>query len=241
MPQEIIRIFVDQTISGVNQEFIIKEQKGHHLANVMRLKEGDNIIIFNGIDGDWLSQISHIRKEKITLLTREKINSQNKFKRKISLAFCLPKRSVLKDIAKQATELGVFKFYPIVSKRSFIGDFNKKSFLTNIIEACQQCKRNNIPQIVDKKSLIDFVRNINEEQNLIICDESGRGKSIKDIIPSIDYNKENIILIGPEGGFSSEEFHFMDEKNLIKMDLGENVLRVSTACVAAISVINLSF
>jgi 16S rRNA (uracil1498-N3)-methyltransferase len=236
MAQEIVRIFVNHPSLVAKQEFLVESQS-HYLVNVMRLKEDNKIVIFNGIDGDWLAQITQIKKGKIFLCIKEKIKEQDVVTQKISLAFSLPKRQVLSDIAKQSTELGVSKFYPIVSKRSAIGNFNKNSFFANVIEACEQCKRNDIPVICDKKSFTNFIENINKTQNLIICDESRKGEKPFKILQHLDSQKENIIFVGPEGGFSVEEFQLMSKKNLIRVSLGNNILRVSTACIAAIALI----
>lgn len=236
MPQETVRIFVNQTSLKAKQELLI-EEKSHYLFNVMRLRKGDEIIIFNGIDGDWLAQITQAKKDKTSLYVKEKIKSQDIITGQISLAFSLPKRQVLSDIAKQGTELGINKFYPIISKRSSTVNFNEKSFFANIIEACQQCKRNSIPQIANINSFVDFTANFHERQSLIICDESGGGDKDINIVSLLSYEKENIVVVGPEGGFSQEEFQIINDKKLIRMDLGKNILRVSTACVSAITLI----
>jgi len=238
MPKEITRIFIKNPVLNINQEVEL-DNHSHYIINVMRLKEGDELIVFNGLDGDWFSKIIKIKNRRVVALLMHQVKKQDITSNRISLAFCLPKKQILTDIAKQATELGVSKFYPLVSKRSFMANFNQQNFLTNVIEACQQSKNNNIPKVGKKSSFVEFIKNINyQNSNIIFCDESDGGKKAKEAFNNLDFSKENIIIIGPEGGFSEEEFSLIEDKDIIRLDLGPNILRVATACVAAISVVN---
>ena len=237
MAQEQIRIFLDQKF--IVDEIIEIEQQLHYLINVMRVKKSDEIIVFNGTDGDWMARIEEASKRKCIIELIKQVKSQDVIKQRISLAFCLIKNQTISDIAKQATELGIAEFYPIISERVAVNSFNEKRFLINIIEASEQCKRNSLPKINKISSLNDFIENT-KDKVIIVADESGKGQNPIILFKEIQKNFQNqeiIILIGPEGGFAPFEFEIMQKNNLFHIGLGNTILKSPTACVAAIAIL----
>ena len=211
-----------------------------YLAKVMRKKIGDEICVFNGADGEWRAEISSIEKRNLTLLLKEKIAEQMP-ESLITLAFAPVKNVRIDFVAAKATEMGVGKFAPIITHHSVVDKINEERFQANIKEACEQCERNDMPQILPTKKLEKFLHEVGiEEKILILCDESGQGAKASTLLPKILSNKKEIvILIGPEGGFSKEEFAMMHNiKNLYSMSLGERILRSDTAIIAALSLVN---
>lgn len=151
--------------------------------------------------------------------------------------------------------MGVGKFAPIITHHSVVDKINEERFAANIKEACEQCERNDMPQILPIKKLEKFLqevgkwesRNNIEEQGaekiLILCDESGEATKASELLPKIFANRkptqEIIVLIGPEGGFSKEEFAMMRKiKNLHSISLGTRILRADTAIIAALALVN---
>jgi len=222
-----------------------------YLTKVMRKKIGDDIFVFNGLDGEWRTKILNIEKKNLTLLVEEKIFNQTRSS-PIALAFAPVKNVRIDFVAAKATEMGVGKFAPIITHHSVVDKINEERFAANIKEACEQCERNDMPQILPTKKLEKFLHEVgifdnnqksskqNEEKILILCDESGLGEKASIMLPKILGNKkEIIILIGPEGGFSKEEFAMMRNiKNLYSMSLGKRILRSDTAIIAALALVN---
>ena len=238
----MIRIFLN--LDKIYQDKIIeiKDKDFFYLKNVMRVKTSDKINIFNGQDGDFLGEIVNTAKKKCQILIKKQIKEQY-FPPKISLAFSIVKNHTLESIAKRGMEMGVTKFIPITTKRSFINKFNKEKFLINIKEGSEQSERNDIAKIKKLQNLNDFLEEYLDNQRiLILCDESGTSEKANDILQKINSkNKEVIILIGPEGGFSNDELDLIKSKNIYSISLGPRILRVDTAMISALTLVQESF
>jgi len=231
----------------INNENIIPdsliEVKGNnfdYLIKVMRLKINDNILIFNGCDGEFLAKIININKKSCLIRIIQKTQDQEEVP-SIILAFAPVKNVRIDFIAAKATEIGVGKFQPIITNHSIVDKINEKRFRANIKEACEQCERTFVPELLPIIKLDKYLNNIENNKNLILCDESIRNNSANQILSQIKFtkNKENIIFIGPEGGFSKKEFEiFYKIQNLHKISLGNNILRADTAIISALTLIN---
>tara|TARA_Y100000389_G_C17464676_1_gene524531 strand:- start:202 stop:969 length:768 start_codon:yes stop_codon:yes gene_type:complete len=233
----MIRVFLNIDKIYPNQIIYLDNNIFLYLKNVMRIKISNSINIFNGKDGDFIAQITEINKKNIKILVKTQ-NKQQYFPPKISLAFSIVKNNTMESIAKRGVEMGVVKFFPIVTERSFINKFNDKKFLANIIEGSEQSERNDIARIEKLQNLSDLLDNLNEKQILILCDESGQSKKASHIFEGIKLtDKEIIIMVGPEGGFSNEEFNLIKEKKIYSISLGPRILRVDTAIIAALSLV----
>jgi 16S rRNA (uracil1498-N3)-methyltransferase len=210
-----------------------------YLTKVMRQKVADEILLFNGIDGEFLGHITQIEKKFLLVVLKQKI-SQLKKVPNITLAFALIKNVRIDFLAAKATELGVASFQPILTQHTIVDKINPERFRANIKEACEQCERNDFPQILDVKKLDKFLNEATiSEKILILCDESGQGSKASEVLPAIGFtDKEVVILIGPEGGFSKAEFAKMRElKNIYPISLGPRILRADTAMIAALTLV----
>lgn len=252
-----IRIFIEpnkmNSLSGnLTTEFLhqqVKISKDHsindfnYLINVMRQKIGDIIFIFDGLNGEFKTEIIEIEKKYLTLKIIEKINDLN-ISSNITLAFSLLKNNRIEEIATKATELGVNAFQPLITKHSVIDKFNENRFRLNIKEACEQCERNDIPQIKPLKKLDDFLFQLeNSKALLIVADESNRFKKASKVFLELDKkylnkNIEIIVFVGPEGGFNESEFKkFYALESLISIGLGPRILRADTAAIATLALV----
>jgi 16S rRNA (uracil1498-N3)-methyltransferase len=234
------RLFINQSKITLNQRIEIRDNDFEYLTKVLRKKITDEISIFNGVDGEFKSVISAIEKKFLTLEIIEKISELQKTPN-ITLAFSLIKNVKIDVIATKATELGVSNFQPIITKRTIVDKVNNERFKANIKEACEQCERNDFPEVFEVEKLNKFLSNSKiSEKILILCDESGNGLQAKEVLTKIKLfeNQEIIILIGPEGGFAEEEFAKMKElKNLYSISLGPRILRADTAMISALTLV----
>ncbi|MSP33780.1 MAG: 16S rRNA (uracil(1498)-N(3))-methyltransferase, partial [Rickettsiales bacterium] len=252
------RLFIATNPLYISLAVKIEDGDFEYLTKVMRKKIGDELFVFNGTDGEFCAAISAIEKRNLTIVIKEKIAEQMSASQ-ITLAFAPVKNVRIDFVATKATEMGVGKFAPIITNHSVVDKINEERFAANIKEACEQCERNDMPQILPIKKLEKFLQEMgewesgevgekenslknpnsavhenNSEKIIILCDESGKGVKASTLLPKIFANKnptqEIIILIGPEGGFSKEEFAMMGKiKNLHSMSLGERILRSDTA------------
>ena len=216
----------------------------NYLLNVMRQKIGNEIFIFDGINGEFQTEIFAIDKKSLTLKIIKKIKDF-KVSSNLTLAFSLVKSGYLEKIASQATQLGVAKFQPLITKHSVVDKFNELRFYANVKEACEQCERNDIPQINNLKKIDEFLLSTkNSNCHFILADETSRDFNTLQTLNQLQTqntfktNQEIIVLVGPEGGFSQSEFEqFNSLNNLTTISLGKSILKVDTAVVATLALL----
>ncbi len=213
----------------------LSEKQSHYTKNVMRLKAGDKISLFNSQDGEWdakiLDQGKIFTEFKVEKLSRPLSNEKD-----IWLAFS-PIKKIPQDLMIQkTTELGIQKFIPLLCKRSVVREINIKRAEKIITEACEQSNRVTVPKIQKLQSLDEFVKNFPNDGKIVFCDINSDTKDLKNKLPK---KKPICILIGPEGDFSEEEREFIiNNKNVISITLAKNILRAETAAIASTTILN---
>ena len=213
----------------------LSEKQSHYTKNVMRLKAGDKISLFNSQDGEWdvkiLAQGKMFTEFKVEKLSRPLSNEKD-----IWLAFS-PIKKVPQDLMIQkTTELGIQKFIPLLCERSVVREINIKRTEKIITEACEQSNRITVPKIQELQRLDEFIKNFPDNGKIVFCDINSQSKDLYDKL-----SKKNpiCILIGPEGDFSEEERQFITNyKNVISITLGKNILRAETAAIASTTILN---
>jgi len=231
----IIRLYFPDKIQSDLSSHLPKEQT-HYIKDVMRLKIGDKLSIFN-ISGEWNAVIQSYEKKgariKVMKKVREKENEKN-----IWLAFSPIKQNPLNFIIQKGTELGIQKFIPILTERSMVREINIERIKKIIVEASEQSNRISVPEINSPKSLKDFLLQFPKNGYLIFCDINSDKNSLKKILEK----KNNIplcILIGPEGDFSENERKMIIEQNqTFSISLAKNILKAETAALSAIAIVN---
>ncbi len=234
-----IRLFISEKNLGLGARIKLRDNDFDYLIKVMRQKIGDRFFIFNGIDGEFIAQITEIEKKSLSVEVGEKISDLKKVPN-VTLAFALIKNVRIDFVAEKATELGVARFQPILTQRTIVDKINLERFSANVKEACEQCERNDFPEIFPLKKLEKFLCEDGiEKKILILCDESGQGAKASEVLPALrDREKEIVVLIGPEGGFSESEFSKMRQlKNLFAISLGPRILRADTAMISALTLV----
>ena len=245
-----IRLFVDSQKQGILKlinelNLKIEGQDFLYLTKVMRLKIGDKIAIFNGVDGEFLAEITEISKKYLITQITEKTAELDKSSN-ITLAFALLKNVKNEFIATKATELGVANIQPLITKRAIVDKVNYERFFLASKEASEQCERNDLVKIAELKTLNNYLKKQNCDNKLfILCDETlakepaKASKILGEIYDKkLHQNKEIVIFVGPEGGFASEEFEeFAKLKNLHSISLGKQILRADTAIISAITLV----
>ena len=200
----------------------------------MRLKRGSNINFFNQ-DGEWNSEIVFLDKDRVEVKFLKKVK-QAGILSKIELAICLVKKNPMEIILQKATELGVSKIIPIISERTEIKDLNYSRANKIIIEATEQSNQLNIPKLEEVKKLKDFISSLTDEDIVLFADINSNKKID---FKNLDKKKNIILLVGPEGDFSSKELELiLSKKNTSSFSLSKNILRTETAVISALSIIN---
>ena len=222
-----IRLFFKENIIQ-NKPLIIDNDKFHYLKNVMRKKENDKILIFNENE-EWSGRLQ---------LEEKRVIPENLIKRSeaipdIWLCFALIKSKNINYLIEKVTEIGLKKIIPIETSYSEKYTPNYQRLQKVCIEAVEQSESLYVPKIERKKKLCKLLENWDPERVIIFCDEERRGKNILTI--PIQDKKKIAIFIGPVGGWSADERRELKNLNFFNVTLGDNVLKVDTACIVSLS------
>ena len=138
---------------------------------------------------------------------------------------------------QKATELGVSKIIPVITERTITKNLNLKRMQDIAIESSEQCERITIPEVCAVKKLKDLIPNWDNDRIIFFCDETIRNNDFAKIdFQNLSTKSFGAILVGPEGGFSTNETNYLREKKFIRpIDLGPRILRSDTAVIAALS------
>ena len=230
-----IRLYYPGTIVENSTNLLSKEHT-HYLTNVMRLKRGSNINLFNK-DGEWLSEIVFLDRDRVEVKFLNKIKESSK-STNVELAICLVKKTSMEIILQKATELGIAKIIPIISERTEVKDLNIERAKKIVVEATEQSNQLNVPDIEEPQKLKDFINSLDGNTNLFFADINTEKKIDNKII---EKSKKISVLIGPEGDFSPNEREMiLARDNVISFSLSKNILRTETAAISALSLINYS-
>ena len=222
----MIRLFVEHDLKGkISVELTVFQT--HYLCHVMRLKENDEVACFNGYQGEWLGTLFY-QKKKAYLQIQRQIKKQKNLSESV-LCPALIKKEAMDFIWQKATELGVTKIYPIVAERSVVKNFNRTHAVSVVREACEQCERMDIPEIMDVDTLENTIRKVQGKRCLIWLSERG-GEPCK------CFDKIPAFFVGPEGGWTEKERKLLKEKADIEWHLGQTILRAETACLSALAI-----
>lgn len=224
-----------------NNKIVISGKEAHHIKNVTRLNINDR---FLGIDGTGklytlrIANISDVIEAEIEKISEKIMNMP-----RILLACALPKKGRMDYIVEKATELGVSEIIPVITRRTIVkvdkkNNDNKLNRWKSIaVEASKQSGRDkvtDIHNIMDFKDAVLFIGKLGYHKLVIPCLSEGT-KNFAELY--IGYKRDIVVLIGPEGDFTREEIDFASDAGFIPVSLGPLVLKVETACLYCLSLI----
>jgi 16S rRNA (uracil1498-N3)-methyltransferase len=202
----------------------------HYLANVLRLKEGAQLLLFDGHSGEWLAKIVLARKNRLTVQVGERTRGPETIP-DVWLAFAPVKRAQTDWLVEKATELGAARLLPVITQRTVVERVKLERLESIAIEAAEQCGRTRLPDIAEPAPLARLLQARDPKRTLYFADETG-GE------PPAGAFKQGpaLILTGPEGGFTDEErVAIRGAPDTIAISLGPRILRAETAALAALA------
>ena len=235
MKKSKTRLYFDKKLS-LNIMIYIKEKQHHFLKNVLRIKVKDLITVFDGVTGEWLSEVISINRDNTVLQIKKKISEIEK-ETDLWLIFSPIKLFRMNITIQKATELGVSQFIPCITQNTNLTKINMRNLYMNIVEAAEQSERLTLPKLNEVVNLNNLLRDFPKDRGLIFCNEND--KNLPSIFKALE-NKSSIfkkwaILIGPEGGFSETETkEILSISSSIPVSLGKRILRSDTATTAAL-------
>ncbi len=207
--------------------------QSRYLTQVMRLKLGDSLLVFNGRDGEWRCVIAEIPKKGVVLRTGEQVRAQA-MGPDVDLLIAVVKKSALEFAVEKATELGARRVGLVVTQRTQVQHVRMDRLDAIAIEAAEQTGRLDVPMIDEPVKLTDLLDGFEAGRRLMFCDETG-GAPVTGALAEAGAGPW-AILIGPEGGFSPEERERLRALPFTTaVSLGPRILRADTAAVAALT------
>jgi 16S rRNA (uracil1498-N3)-methyltransferase len=212
-------------------------EHANYLRNVLRLAASDQVLVFNGRDGEWCARLVETGKRGCALQPVEQVRPQETGP-DLDYLFAPLKRARLDYMVQKATELGAARLWPVLTRRTIAERVNVARMRANVIEAAEQCGILRLPELREPDRLERIVARWDASRPLVFCDESAE---VKDPIAALRAVPRGpvAVLLGPEGGFSAEERALLlDKPYTVRLSLGPRVLRADTAAVAALALVN---
>ena len=219
----------------LNENIIIEGEEFNHLKKVLRMAEGDKVIASVNDENDYYCTIVKINKNDC-LLNVDNVEKCPAIPNKnITLFQMMPKKDYFDNIIAKSIELGVNKIVPFLSQHTMIKTIKRERVQTQIMTACKQCERSQMPLISDVVSFKQILKELNDYDLVIFAYE----KETKPFDIKLLENKINIaVIIGNEAGFTEEEASQLKEI-ATSISLGKRILRCDTAVVATLSLVSI--
>lgn len=206
----------------------IEQERAHYLRNVMRLRPGDYIRIFNSADGEWASKIVGIERRTVQVEV-EKMLREPFVEAGPELFFAPIKRHRQEMMVEKVVELGVAALRPVVTAHGVVDRINVTRTKSRIVEAVEQCERLTVPDfgaMVELETVLDG-------RPILMADERGG----KPLLQALDDAPDAAFFVGPEGGFGDvERSRLHNATGVTPVTLGTTILRAETAAIFMLSV-----
>jgi len=227
---------------------LLEEKESHHLINVLRFHKGDVVVVFDGTGNEYRCQIEHLEKKECRLSILEKLENKKKDQRTISLAHTVTRGERFDWVVEKGTELGVSEILPFTCERMAV-KLNEEQKHKKVDRwerltqsASKQCGRVILPKVSSILTLVELIDRFSDFDLVLLAYELEVGESLKAKLREPLGKKEGapnriLAIVGPEGGFSTEEVRRMVQAGAQSVCLGENILRTETAAIAMLAMI----
>ncbi|WP_294157127.1 RsmE family RNA methyltransferase [uncultured Clostridium sp.] len=241
------KFFTEPHNISENQGIIVGDDV-KHIYKVLRLNEGEEVVLNNCQGVEYLGKINSINKSEVIVDIIEKLDINNESDIKIHLFQGLPKGQKMDLIVQKGTELGINEFIPIITDRVDVklkGEFKKLDRLNRIaLEASKQSKRSIIPKVKEVINFDEVMSELKAMDLVLVPYENAENFGIKTLMRKLREEKTDLsfinnigIVIGPEGGFEEDEITALSNQGAYIITLGKRILRTETAGFTATALI----
>jgi 16S rRNA (uracil1498-N3)-methyltransferase len=230
----MIRLFIPHDLAA-GAELALERDQSHYLASVMRQGVGDQVALFNGRDGEWLSSVTAVTKRAVALraetLARPQIQGPD-----LDLIVAVVKRGRVETIVEKAAELGARRVRLVLTERTNAERARVERLTAIATEAAEQTGRLDVPEVSEPVKLSKLMEGWEPGRKLLFCDEAGDAFPILQALAPQGGGEPWAILIGPEGGFSPAERAMLRAlPYAVPASLGPRILRADTAAISALT------
>jgi 16S rRNA (uracil1498-N3)-methyltransferase len=231
-----IRSHIDVPLAA-GQNLVLPESTATHLLRVLRLGEGDEVLLFNGDGCDYRARIHSVSKRSAEVSIEGRIEVARESSLQVTLAQALARGEKMDWVLQKATELGVSRIAPVVTERTEVkldaerADRRLQHWRGVVASACEQCGRARLPQIDEPCALGDFLVQSKAQGHLILALDP-EGEHRLSALPAFE---QLTLVIGPEGGLSARDLAQLRAAGAQGLRLGPRILRTETAGIAALA------
>jgi 16S rRNA (uracil1498-N3)-methyltransferase len=230
----MIRLFVPHDLAA-GVELALDPGQSRYLAAVMRLSVGDELLAFNGRDGEWRMAVSAVGKRAVAVRAQALARPQAPTP-DLELIVALVKRARLETIVEKAAELGARRVRLVLTERTNADHTRVERLSAIATEAAEQTGRLDVPQVLAPMKLETLISGWEAGRRLLFCDEAGDARPVLEALNGAAAGAAWAVLIGPEGGFSpAERDRLRGLEYAVPVSLGPRILRADTAAISALS------
>lgn len=231
----VTRVYIDAVLAS-DTVVELPREPASHLAKVLRARNGDPLVLFNGDGREYPGAVEQVRGARVTAVVGAAAEVDRESPLAITLVQCVPRGDRMDFIIQKATELGVARIVPVLSQRSVVrlDEGQKLSKAAHwravAVSACEQCGRNRLPVVQIPAPLIDYLANSPAAAHRFVLDPEPASAAAPG---GLDAAVE--LAIGPEGGFGDGELDAFRLAGFRPVRLGPRILRTETAAIAALT------
>jgi 16S rRNA (uracil1498-N3)-methyltransferase len=234
------RLYVEDELSE-GAVIGLDHPRAHYLRAVLRLEKGALLALFNGRDGAWLARLEGLGKGWASLIVERLLQAQRP-EPDLWLCFAPIKRARLDFLAEKASELGVSRLVPVMTRHTIVSRVNRERLAANAREAAEQCERLSVPEVAEPLDLGRLIDGWFLGRRLYVCAESGAARPLAEVLLEERQRQGSgptepaAFLTGPEGGFAAVELDLLARQAFVMpVGLGPRILRADTAGLVALS------
>ena len=230
----MIRLFTPHDLFA-GADLALDQGQSHYLASVMRQGVGDEVLLFNGHDGEWRARIGALTKRGVAVKAQALARPQA-MGPDLDLVIALVKRGRLETIVEKAAELGARRVRLVITERTNAERTRVDRLAAIATEAAEQTGRLDVPEIAEPRKLDALLADWPAGRPLMFCDEAGDAPPALAALAGREGGGPWAVLIGPEGGFSPRERALVRQlPGAVPVSLGPRILRADTAAIAALT------
>lgn len=234
------RFYVKDGLNIGRGKIDIKGDEARHIRDVLRLKSGDDVALFDGLGQEFRGRIELITRDSVSVDIVDEIKRGTESPLEIVLGQGLPKSDKMELIIQKSTELGVSRIVPIITERVIPRSFNPdrlERWEKIAVEACKQSGRVRLPVISEPESIHEFLAGTDKTSLRLVPWEGEKVVSLKDTLPSSLETGKISFIVGPEGGLSEDEVLLATKSGYIPVSLGKRILRTETVSLTLLSIL----
>jgi 16S rRNA (uracil1498-N3)-methyltransferase len=243
------RLYVDQPLAE-GREVALGRDQANYLLNVLRRKQGEALLLFNGRDGEWRAELAGTGRRAPAATVGEKLREQPR-PRDLHFLFAPVKHARLDYLVQKAVEMGASQLQPVITQHTQVARVNLTRMRANVVEAAQQCGILTLAEVASPVPFKRIAGGADADRLLVFCDEDAEVKDPVAALAAVRPQGSALlppeaaraglalaVLIGPEGGFAEEErAALLKRPNTVRLALGPRILRADTAAVAALALV----